>query len=662
MDFLSLPVQNAYYIGEKYAKLLSKLDIFTIKDLIYYYPVKYADSRDIKRILDVEISNNNIIQGTVSSIKNIYTRSRKVITKANVYDESGMAEIIWFGQEYIPSAIKEGNNVIFSGKVYLERGKIVFKSPQFEVLKENIDPIHFSRITPIYSQTKGISSKWLRAKIKNILDKIVIEDYIPTEIRDKYNLLEINEALQKLHFPKEFSDIESAKRRLGFEEILYIQVLFHIRNEERKKRSSYRIEVDKIRINEFIKGLNFPLTKSQIRSIREIYDDIKKGIPMNRLLEGDVGSGKTIVAVVATYATYLNHLQTAIMVPTSILANQHYNTLKKLFDKFKIPIQIITSNTSKVDRNAQIIVGTHALLYKNDIFRNLGLVIIDEQHRFGIKQREEIVSKGIYPHILSMTATPIPRTLALGIYGDLDISTLDEMPKNRIATKTYIVPYSKRDDAYQFIKTRVEKGEQAYIIYPIIKESENSELKAAEKEYEVLKNKVFPSLRVEIIHGKVKNKERVLEDFANKKIDILISTSVIEVGIDVKDATVMVIENPERFGLSQLHQLRGRIGRSNKQSYCLLFTPDIENERIMYFCKHNNGLELAEYDLKIRGPGEIFGENQSGRPDLKMASLLDPEIIKLARMAAPDIIENLSNYPKLQEKIIEAQEKVLTIN
>ncbi len=659
MDNLDIDVSKAYYIGEKYANLLKKLNIFTLKNLLYFYPIKYEDSRNVINIEDIFIGEKNIIKGYITSIKSIYTKNKKNIITAQITDDTGTANIIWFNQPYISNNIKLDTEITLSGTAYYEKNSVLFKSPQYEIQRENKENIHLSRITPIYSQTKGISSKWLRSRIKNILDNMKVEEYIPSEIREKYDLLEINDALRKLHFPLNFEDINEAKRRLGFEEILYIQILSYLKKEERKKRTSYKISVDDIKIKDFINNLNFKLTLSQTRSINEIIEDIKKGIPMNRLLEGDVGSGKTIVALTAAYIINLNKLQTAIMVPTSVLASQHYKTAKSLFKDLKI--QLITSKTKTFDRSASLFIGTHAL-FSNEIFKNLGLVIIDEQHRFGIRQREELINKGYYPHVLTMTATPIPRTLALGLYGDLDISRLDDMPKGRKDVKTYIIPENKREDTYKFIKERVRAGEQIFILCPLINESEKIPVKNVQDEFKYLKNNVFTEEKIEILHGKTKNKELILSKFKKKEFDILVSTPIIEVGIDIKDATIIIIENAERFGLAQLHQLRGRVGRSDKESFCFLFTSNPYNERLNFFKKNNNGLELAEFDLQKRGPGEIYGQNQSGTPDLKMASLLDKDLIKLTREAVSDIINVLDKYPQLKNKIREAQDSILSMN
>ena len=659
----SLPVKNAYYIGERYAKILEKLDIYTISDLLYHYPIRYEDSRNVTQISNLTENIVHVIKGRIILITTIHTRNRKVFTKAVIEDSSGYAEIIWFNQKYIEQTIKKDSEVIIVGKCKLQKNNIyIFQSPQFEVIKNNNDTTHFLKITPIYNQTKGISSKWLRSRIKNILSNINIDDPLPKDIKEKYNLLDKRDALEKLHFPSNFEEIKKAKRRLGFDEILYIQILSYLKKEERKKRSSYKIAIDTAKIHQFIKDLPFRLTSSQIKCINEIYDDIKKDIPMNRLIEGDVGSGKTIIAIIIAYTMALENIQTSVMVPTLILAKQHFNSFTMYLNKYGIEIQLITNNTKSINPNAKIFIGTHALLFKKGILNNIGLVIIDEQHRFGVTQRELLIQKGKEPHILTMSATPIPRTLALGIYGDLDISILKDKPKNRMPIKTYIVPNEKREDSYNFIKGKLDIGEKTFILCPLIEESDKLDIKNVTDEYESLKNNVFKEYNVGLLHGKLKNKDTIMEYFKNNQYNVLVATQVIEVGIDIPDATIIIIENAERFGLAQLHQLRGRVGRSDKQSYCFLFTNDAKNERLQFFTKNDDGMKLAEFDLKIRGPGEVYGSNQSGSPDLKMASLLDSDLIKLTREASIDIIKNLNKYPKIQSEIKEKQDKILKMN
>jgi ATP-dependent DNA helicase RecG len=432
---ITLPIKNAYYIGDKYAKNLENLNIYTIGDLLYHYPIKYTDSRNLVNIYELDQDNIQIIRGQILSINTIYTRNRKIITKAVIEDNTGYAEIIWFNQKYLENTIKN-NTVIIVGKCKLQNnGVFLFQSPQFEVVKNNTDTTHFLKITPIYNQTRGISSKWIRSRIKNLLLNTKIEDPIPNDIKIKYDLLDKKVALEKLHFPTDFNDIKKAKKRLGFDEILYIQILSHLKKEERRKRASYKVVLNQEKINQFIKDLPFKLTQSQIKCINEIYSDIKKDIPMNRLIEGDVGSGKTIVAIIIAYTLSLEDIQTAVMVPTLILAKQHYDSFTNYLNKYGIEVQLITTNTKGINTHANIFIGTHALLFKKGFLNNVGLVIIDEQHRFGVTQRELLIENKKLPHILTMSATPIPRTLALGIYGELDISLITEKPENRNTRK-----------------------------------------------------------------------------------------------------------------------------------------------------------------------------------------------------------------------------------
>ena len=659
---ITLPINNAYYIGDKYAKNLKNLNIYTIGDLLYHYPIKYTDSRNLVNISELDQDNIQIIRGQILSINTIYTKNRKIITKAVIEDNTGYAEIIWFNQKYLENTIKN-NTVIIVGKCKLQNnGVFLFQSPQFEVVKNNTDTTHFLKITPIYNQTRGISSKWIRSRIKNLLLNTKIEDPIPNDIKIKYDLLDKKVALEKLHFPTDFDDIKKAKKRLGFDEILYIQILSHLKKEERRKRASYKVVLNQEKINQFIKELPFKLTQSQIKCINEIYSDIKKDIPMNRLIEGDVGSGKTIVAIIIAYTLSLEDIQTAVMVPTLILAKQHYDSFTNYLNKYGIEVQLITTNTKGINTHANIFIGTHALLFKKGFLNNVGLVIIDEQHRFGVTQRELLIENKKLPHILTMSATPIPRTLALGIYGELDISLITEKPENRIPVKTYIVPQEKRSDSYTFIKERLNNQEKAFILCPLIEESDKMNIKNVKKEYQLLKSDIFKEYNVGLLHGKLKDKDLIMDKFKNNQYDILVATQVIEVGIDIPNATIIVIEDAERFGLAQLHQLRGRVGRSDKKSYCLLFTNDPNNERLMFFTKNNDGLKLAEFDLKMRGPGEVYGSNQSGAPDLKMASLLDSDLINLTKAASIDIIKNLSKYTKIQSEIKAIQDKILKMN
>lgn len=520
---------------------------------------------------------------------------------------------------------------------------------------------------PIYPETEGLSSKWLRAKIAQILPNVLeqIIDPLPEEI--KGDMLPLKDALQKIHFPENFEDVLKARTRLSFDELFFIQLnTQRVRLEWQKKPLIRPFEVSRELIGEFISKLPFPLTGAQIRVLDEISKDLQGTSPMNRLVQGEVGSGKTIVAAICAYISHLNNLGTFYMAPTEILAFQHHTTLKKFLEPLGIEVGIYTGSRKSVQ--GKVIVGTHALLSEKLSMDNVGLVIVDEQQRFGVSQRATLRSKAKVPHFLTMTATPIPRTVALTLYGDLDVSVINELPKGRKVIKTHVVPNKKRADAYQFIERRVKEGDQVYIITPLIEESESIKTaKAAIVEFEKLKTEVFPDLKLGLLHGRLssKEKEKVLNDFKNHDLDILVSTTVVEVGVDVPNATIMVVESAERFGLAQLHQLRGRVGRGEKESYCLLFTSQSGPEaykRLKNLEYISDGLKLSEIDLELRGSGEVFGTAQSGQAELKIASLTDIETIDKARNAAKLIMEKdptLDNYPLLKEKLKTQENSVM---
>ncbi len=533
------------------------------------------------------------------------------------------------------------------------------------------------RIVPVYHETAGLSSKWLREKIQPLIKDWVkhFKDYMPPEIIKEYKLMNYQQAVAEVHFPTDEQTLEEAKKRLSFDELFLLQV-----KALQKKWRWQNVAVHEQKplprlpeVEKFFKQLPFELTGAQLRAIEEIFTDLNKPYPMSRLLQGDVGSGKTVVAAAAMLDAVKNGYQTALMAPTEILSKQHYHTVYKMLQPFGLNIQFIAGSTPqsiKDDITLQlkngtidIVIGTHALIQETIGFKKLGLAVIDEQHRFGVKQRDILKSQGS-PHLLSLSATPIPRTLAMTVYGDQDLSVIDEMPKGRQQIQTRIVPEKKRLDGYKWIKEQVKKGRQAFIICPLIDESDVLEVKSAIQEYEYLQEHIFPELKVGLLHGKMKpkDKEETMTLFSQNKIHILVSTSVIEVGIDVPNASIMVIEAAERFGLSQLHQFRGRVGRGEHQSYCFLFMKKSGEEatkRLRAMVDFSSGFKLAEIDLQIRGPGEIYGVRQSGIPDLKMASLSDSFTISLARQAAQNVIEKdpeLVSYPTLKAKIDELQE------
>lgn len=662
MDLQS-PVSIVPFVGPRYTRALKKLEIKTIKDLIYHFPYRYQDYSLLSKINELQPGEKVTIQGQVISIKNIYTRTGKRIQTAIISDGEGKIEVTWFNQPYLVKTLPVGTQISLSGKVDKFGKKTVLVSPEYEkIINEKTAlqsgrwqtknaTVHTGRLVPVYPETYGLSSKWIRSRIANILSPALqsIKDPLPEYILNKYKLIQLNKALQKIHFPQDPKEAETARKRLAFDELLEIQLHSLVRKGHwKEKKLAHKLIINRDKILRFIHNLPFMLTDSQKRAAREILQDLKKGQPMNRLLEGDVGSGKTVVAAIACFVTHTNNLQSAIMAPTQILASQHYKTLQDILSPLGAKVELLTGAhpKSKHETGADILVGTHALVQKNITFEKLGLVVIDEQHKFGVVQRALLAQKGkgaFSPHVLTMTATPIPRTVALTLYGDLDLSTLDELPKGRLKIKTWVVPPRKRKAAYNWIKQQVKNTEeQAFIVCPLIEESEKETMKtvkAAKAEFERLSQQVFPDLKLGLLHGKVKNKEKdeIMDRMKKGKIDILVATPVVEVGIDMPNATIMMIETAERFGLAQLHQLRGRVGRSDKQSYCLLFSGIPSKRalaRLRSLEKTLSGRQLAEIDLEMRGPGQIYGTAQHGFPELKVASFNDVELIKATREAA----------------------------
>jgi len=682
-------------VGPIYAKRLEKLGITTIEDLLFHFPFRYDDFSIISPIGHVQAGEIVTVQGVVEKITNSYTKSGKKIQKAEISDSSGKIEAIWFNQPYLAKTIKTGDKYNFSGKVDWFGHLKVFVSPEFEIVKllpqnfqlSSLANIHTGRLVPVYNETYGISSKWLRSRIKMALEDLgeKTEEFLPEEILKKEDLIAEKEALWQIHFPKNKEMAEKAKNRLAFDELFLIQLSGLSRKKEwQEKVLGKPFFVDQKKLLQFTGSLPFFLTNAQKKSLREILTDLEKPIPMNRLLQGDVGSGKTVVAAAAAYVAFLNGQQTLFMAPTEILANQHYATLKTLLTPLGVCVELVTGSHKEISNfkflpagrqgqilNSKVVVGTHALLYQDFASKNIGLVIVDEQHRFGVEQRLLLSQKGLNPHFLTMTATPIPRTIALTLFGDLDLSVIDEMPEGRLKVKTWVVPKEKRDKAYKWIKERIkDTPEQTFIICPLIEESETlSTVRAATKEFETLSKVIFPDLRLGLLHGRInsKEKEEVLGKFKKGELDVLVATPVVEVGIDISNATIMVIEAADRFGLAQLHQLRGRVGRSNLQSYCFLFTENetpLVVERLKALEKTNIGMELSEIDLKLRGPGEIYGTRQHGLPDLKVASFSNLELIQKTREYAQTIIDSHSSLIKTNSplKILLQKYKIEAVN
>ena len=633
------PVDTIPLIGPKQKKYLEQLNIFSIRDFLFHIPYKYKDTSNIIPIQQLKEEREGTILAEVLDIKNIWTRSRKVLTKAVVADDTDKIEIVWFNQSFLTKNIRPGETFLFEGK--LSKKNNDFSNPAYEKFSTN--QTHLGKITPFYPETAGITSKWLRSRInwlKPYIDKI-LEDRIPNEILKKYKLIDLKKAIKEIHFAKDFEGIETARKRLAFDEMLNISIQIEERKRRRQKKKVYKVKKHDKEIKKFISSLSFNLTKDQKKANEEILKDMQKTKPMNRLLNGDVGSGKTIVAGISAYNTWLSGYSTVIMVPTTILAKQHYKTFCDLFEDLNLKVQLrISKKEIENSKQPQIIIGTHALLFNTQLPENTALVIVDEQHRFGVNQREKITSSKA--HYLTMTATPIPRTLTSIIYGDMDISLIIEKPKNRIPIETRFITLEKREECYSAIARKIKNSkftEQAFIIFPLIDESEKIDAKAATAEYEKISKTWFKEIKTNLLHGKIKENEKnkILKDFKDKKINALFATSVIEVGVDFPDATMMVVESAERFGLAQLHQFRGRIGRGDKQSYCFVLANNLtesSKRRLKYFSRNNSGFDVAEYDLKSRGPGEVYGLKQTGIPILKVADITNFNLLNTTRSVA----------------------------
>lgn len=663
-NFLDTKVTNLAYVGSIYRDRLARLNIETVKDLLYHIPFRYDDYTQISDIAHLNTGETVTIKATVLDIKNIFTKTGKRLTEATVYDDTGQLKIIWFNQIFLTKVIKPNEVFLFSGKADWFARKIAMISPSYEIVKS--DNIHTGRLVPVYPETEGISSKWLRARIAGVLKfhSNDINDYLPEEILKETGLMDLKSALSEIHFPKNVHSTEKARERIAFDELFSIQIASQLRRktwEEETVGNKFNIDKYLVQINEFIAKLPFKLTQSQFASVSEILADLKNSYPMNRLLEGDVGSGKTVVGAVIMYAAYLNGYQSALMAPTEILANQHYKTISKLLSPFGIKVKLLTSTSSKkedleiINGNYDVIVGTHSLLNDNAKYNKLGLIIIDEQQRFGVEQREKLKMKGYNPHLLAMTATPIPRTIALTMYGELNMSVLTDMPNGVRKIKTWVVPNEKREKAYEWMKIY---GKKIFIVCPLIEESESLNIvKAVKKEYLMLK-KIFNTKKVGLLHGKMTGaeKEKILNDYRTDKLDVLVSTPIIEVGIDIPEANIIVIEAADRFGLSQLHQLRGRVGRAGQEAFCLLFTESTDElaiKRLKSLEFTFIGPKLAEIDLELRGPGEILGFKQHGFVKFKAARFGDTGLILKSRKLAEDLIRNntITRYPQLSDYI-----------
>ena len=647
-------------VGPNRVTLLNKLGIFTLKDLITYYPRTYEDRSKPKFICECEEGEEVLIEAIACNrITNVKING-KTMQRLIVRDETGAATITWFNQPYLKNNFAIGNRYKFFGKVSKKAGKITFNSPVFDKIEKVQNT---GRIIPIYPLTYKLSQNNLRKIMEAAIQEVYgkLQETLPDYLLEEYKLENINDATKHIHFPEEFKDFNIARNRFVFEELLSVQLaLLQLKNSYINEEKGIKFSKD-VKMSDVINTLPFKLTKAQLRVLEEIDNNMESDKSMNRLLQGDVGSGKTVVAMCAAYKAVKSGYQAAIMAPTAILATQHLDNFKKILEKSGIKCELLISGITKKKKEEllerlkngeiDILIGTPAIIEENVVFKNLGLVVTDEQHRFGVKQRTRIAEKGKNPDILVMTATPIPRTLALILYGDLDISIIDELPPNRKKIETFAVNKNMTDRVNNFIKQQVKEGRQAYVVCPLVEENEEMDLKSVEKLYETYSKKVFPEYKVDYIHGKMKTKDKdsIMEKFKNKEIDILISTTVIEVGVDVPNSNVMVIENAERFGLAQLHQLRGRVGRGEYKSYCILkFEGESENvrKRMKVMCETNDGFIISEKDLELRGAGDFFGTMQHGLPEFKIANLFeDIEILKMVQSVAMKI---LSEDPKLE--------------
>ena len=650
-------------VGPNRAVLLNKLGIFTLGDLITYYPRDYEDRSKPKKICDVANGEEVLVQGIVQS-KLVESRIRKGLTlyRTKIVDDTGFMEIVWYNQSYLKNQIKQGQVYNFFGKVSLKYNKKEMNSPVFDI---DTKTKNTGKIVPLYPLTYSLSQNVLRGIIENGIKEIEgqLPETLPEYILKNYSLYDINTAIKQIHFPDNFEKYELARKRLAFEELLIMQLALLTLKKSYTHQEKGIVFDKNIKMADLIDNLPFKLTKAQLRVLEEIDNDMESEKPMNRLLQGDVGSGKTIVSIISAYKAVKSGYQVAIMAPTAILASQHLESFTQILGVYGIKCELLISNITKKRKEEMlerlkngeidVIIGTHALLEENVVFKNLGLVVTDEQHRFGVKQRGTIVAKGNNPDTLVMTATPIPRTLALILYADLDISIIDELPPNRQKIDTFAVTKRLEERVNNFVKKQIDEGRQAYIVCPLVEENEEINAQSVLELAERYKNEVFADYKVEYLHGKMKPKEKdeIMEKFKKGEIDILISTTVIEVGVNVPNASIMIVENAERFGLAQLHQLRGRVGRGEYKSYCILKyqgNSDIIRQRMSIMQETNDGFKISEKDLELRGSGEFFGTKQHGLPEFKIANIFqDMPMLKNIQSIASNILQE---DPELEQE------------
>ncbi|MFZ5365239.1 MAG: ATP-dependent DNA helicase RecG [Patescibacteria group bacterium] len=675
-------IERLHRVGKTTVKQLEKLGLYTLQDLLFNFPFRYDDFTSVRSIADLAPNEMATIKVKIDLIANRRSpRQRKNITEAVVSDDTGQLNVVWFNQPFLAKILPVGSEVYLAGKVQ-DNYHLQMVSPFYE--KVSGYSTLTSRLQPVYTLTGRLTQKQFRYWVKQALPLAKeLKEFLPAELINrpspglrptrKNNFLGISEAIENIHFPKSKELLEKSRNRLKFDELFLIQLKIQQYREQLAKAESPKVKFLEKATKDFVSKLPFTLTDDQKKAAWEILLDLDKEKPMNRLLEGDVGSGKTIVVGLAILNTALNGFQSALMAPTEILAQQHFESLSKFLSP-KVKVALLTRADKRIygqekaskkeildgllSGEIDLVIGTHALITEEVKIKDLALVVVDEQHRFGVEQRKKLVETGVnlVPHFLSLTATPIPRSLVLTLYGDLDLSIIKEKPKGRKPIITKMVTENQRPQAYKFIKEKVSEGQQVFVICPLIEESDKLGVKSVTQEYEKLTKHIFPDLKIAMLHGKMKSREKdeIMQEFKNKKFDILVSTSVIEVGVDVPNATIMAIEGANRFGLAQLHQFRGRVGRGEAQSYCFLFGEnlnDIAFKRLKALEKYNDGFKLAEMDLELRGPGEVYGTRQSGLPDLKIASLTDIELIKKAQAEAMEYVKRLNEFENLKNKM-----------
>lgn len=672
------PIESVKGVGEALSKKYKAVGVYTVLDLLEYYPRKYSDHSNVTPINKLK-PGVCTIKAAIKQVVGRYVRGGLHITEAVASDATGSVKLVWFNQPYRETSIKKNEEYFIAGNFELKRGRLSFMGPTLELVSSL--PIHTARIVPIYRESKGLKSPQIRKTIRQILNSITsLPATIPESIADQHKLIDRKAALEYKHFPTNLEDIKHADRRLAFEELFFLILASLASKRELARVKSIPIPFEATVAQKFVQNLPFSLTKAQKKAAWQTYRDMDSDIPMNRLLEGDVGSGKTVVAAMAALMPIVKNLQVALLAPTELLAQQHAKGLYELLKPLgqENAIVLLSGSMKLAEKNrahqsiesgaALFVIGTHALLQEKVNWKKLALVIVDEQHRFGVRQRKALLAKaGHAPHMLSMTATPIPRSLALTVFGELEISLLDEKPKNRLPIETKLIHPNDRPKIYTQLEEKLSCGEQVYVVCPLIAESQTMQLASAEATYEQIK-KSFKKYTVGLLHGKLKSTEKdmVMKQFSEGIIDILVATTVIEVGVDVPNATTMLIEGPERFGLAQLHQLRGRVGRSHQQGHCFLMLSDTADPspRLRAIATTQDGFKLAELDLQLRGAGALYGNLQHGALDLRIADFTDVRLISEVRSAATKFIEkpqNLIQYPYIKKKI-ESLQSIVHLN